>query len=560
MDTYNYQKLVDYTLGKKIPDLVFKNANVIFVQSGEIIKTDIAVQDGYIIGIGEYNGKKELDCKNKYISPGFIDSHLHFESTMANPHELVHYASLSGTTTFIADPHEAANVSGLKGIKYILNETSSSFADVYLMMPSCVPCMDNEDSGYILEAKEMEKLFNENRILGLGEVMDTDAVLNRKPSMMDKLSMYENKIKDGHIISIEDKDLSAYAMANINTDHESTSYYYAMQKIRNGIYVHIREGSAAKNLEAIVTEIVKNDSDISMFTFCTDDKHIEDIINDGHISYNIRKAIKLGLEPIKAYKMATFNPATCYSLRDIGYIAPGKKANLVILNDMENVEIDSVYYMGKKIHQSYNKNHEILDSEYQDLLNTVNIDWFTKDMLKGKMSDYAIALTPGQLLTKKIKLKEKNTSTENINKVVSIERHHNTGKYGLANVLNYGIKNGAIASSVAHDSHNIIVVGDNDEDIMLAIEKIKDIKGGYVLVNNGKIFDYLPLPVMGLISTLNSKDMNQKLHNMIKKSYQMGVNKGIEPFITLSFLALPVIPEIRITSNGLYDVLEGKYI
>lgn len=584
MKINKYMDLVDYSRGNKKPSLVLKGARLVMVQSEEIVNADIAIEDGYIVGIGSYDGVMNIDCRGKYISPGFIDAHLHFESTMANPDELVHYASLSGTTCFVADPHEAANVSGLRGVEFIIRQTENSTGKVYIMMPSCVPCMDGEDTGKILQVEDMKKMLDNDRILGLAEVMDNPAVLTCKESMMDKMDLFAKKPIDGHAPGLSDKDLGAYAMAGIMTDHECVSYDYAIKQVRNGMYVHIREGSAARNLEAIVRGIVENGTSVDRFTFCTDDKHIEDIINEGHISHNIRKAIKLGLEPLKAYKMATMNPATCYSLDDMGIISPGRRANLVILNDLENVDVESVLYEGEFIGEDYKPSHKLetcpsryandqseetyrggksVDSvdDFSDLMDTVHIDWFTRDMLDYKSQNYAIGLVKDQILTKKIDLRKADQSImDGLNKVLVIERHHNTGRYHVAKLSGYGIKNGAIASSVSHDSHNIIVVGDNDDDMMLAIEKIKEIHGGYVLVSQGQVYGYLPLPYMGLITSLRQEEMVERLSRMIEQAHYLGVKEGIEPFISLSFIALPVIGEVRIRTSGLYDVVNDLYL
>ncbi|WP_332505489.1 adenine deaminase [Peptostreptococcus sp.] len=582
---------------RKKSDTVLKNANILMLQTSEIIKADIAIVGKYIVGIGEYSGELEIDCTDKFITPGFVDAHLHFESTMANPNELVHYASKNGTTTFIADPHEAANVSGLRGIEYILDQTENSTGDVFIMLPSCVPAKDSEDSGYIMGSEDMKKIIDNSRILGLGEVMDCKAVLDCKDSMMRKLELFEEKPKDGHVLGLNDLELSAYAMSGILTDHECSSYEEAIKKIRNGMYIHIREGSAAKNLKNIIEGIVSNNMDISRFNFCTDDKHIEDIQREGHISHNIRKSISLGMKPIDAYKIASYNPSLCYELSDIGMIAPGKKANLVILNDLEKVDIEDVLFEGEIIPEKYtncmleqkiqelkrseadfnskkedssqdlyeknnkkhNKKHLDRNSndKFSDLMDTIHIDGFDENMLDFKSKKYAMELVDGEILTKKIEAK---SGKGILNKVVDIERHHNTGKYHVAKLFGFGIQNGAIASSVSHDSHNVIVVGDNDRDIMIAIEKLKEIKGGYVLVENARVYEYVPLPVMGLMTDLPSDEVNIRISDMIKKAHQMGVNKKIEPFITLSFIALPVIPELRITTNGLYDVIEDKYL
>lgn len=627
MDIRLYSRLADFSQGKKKADIVFKNANIVFVQSGEIVKADIAIADKYIVGIGSYDGIKEIDMTDKFIAPGFIDSHLHFESTMARPSDLVYYASRSGTTTFIADPHEAANVSGIRGIEYILNETNNCFADVYIMVPSCVPCVEGEDSGYRIDVEDMKKIIKSNRVLGLAEVMDCKAVIDRSNPMMEKMELFDDMVIDGHAIGLSDKDLSSYILSGVKTDHECTLFEDAMRKVRNGMFVQIREGSAAKNLDNIISGILNNNIDTSRFLFCTDDKHIEDIIKEGHISYNIKKSIKKGIDVVEAYKIASYNPSVCYNLKDVGMIAVGKKANLVVLRDLENVLIEDVYYEGRSIEdyrqkvdredcrqsfdrkdckqkdaiedciqsfvredciqsfdrKDYRQNYsregidELKEKLYEnnikkadtaietieqskgmdfikfmdDLKNTVHIDWFKKEMLKLKEDKISILFQDNELLTKKINRSD-GIGTEN--KVTTIERHHNKKKYCSVSCFNFGIKNGAIATSVAHDSHNIVVIGDNDDDMFIALEELKRLQGGVVLVCNGKVFDSLPLPIMGLICDGDSAIISEKLERMKVKSYEMGVNKNIDPFITLSFIALPVIPEIRITTNGIWTI------
>lgn len=565
MNIEKYKELNKFTLKKALPELVLKNGNIIFVQSGEIIKSDIAIQDGYIIGIGNYNGLKEIDLTGKFISPGFIDAHLHFESTLSKPDEFIHHASLSGTTTFIADPHETANVSGLDGINFIIDQTEDVSGNVFIMLPSCVPCVSWEENGVKMNADSLKHLVNHPRVLGLGEVMDYNAVINCENSIIDKLNLFENNI-DGHAPFLTLEKLCAYSMAGISTDHECSDYEYAINHIRNGLHVHIREGSAAKNLETLVSGIIKNKVDTRHFSFCTDDKHIKDIKCEGHISYNIKKSIELGLNPIKAYQMATINTANCYNLKDLGVISSGKQADLVILNDLEKVEIDCVLYKGKFIEKNYKSNNNKINN---NLLNTVNIDWFKKEHLNHNVDDfcYGIEMVENEILTKKIKISKaelndfyNGDNKSKLSKVVLIERHNNTKHFCISYIKGYNIKNGAIAISVSHDSHNVIVIGDNDFDINLAIEKMKELQGGYILVSDGKHFNSISLSIMGLMSTESNETLAFKLDSMIKKAHLMGVPKKIEPFISLSFIALPVIPEVRITSLGLYDILNEKFI
>ena len=564
MELEQYCEYSKVTRGKKQADLVLKNARIINVFTGEILPGNVAVTDGMIVGIGDYQGKEEHDLKGKYLCPGFIDSHLHLESTLVTPKELVTVASRHGTTTFIVDPHESANVSGLAGINYILDQTEDASANVSVMMPSCVPATSIDDNGCTLTAEDMTQYLDNERILGLGEVMDYISVVNADPGMHRKLDLFKNKVRDGHAPFLAEEDLQAYVMAGISTDHECSDFQYAMRERRNGMTVLIREGSAAKNLEAIVKGIVENNIPVEGFCFCTDDKHIEDIEREGHIDYNVRKAIELGMNPVSAIKMATIYPAICYGFHNLGAVAPGYQADLVVLNDLNKISIENVYYKGEVIEQE----EEIEIKKCPDeLKNTVHVGKFSKnDLQLESPTGYfpVIEMQEGQITTKKQIKKFSGgkclfLSNAQYQKIAVIERHKSTGKTGVGIVSGFGIQKGAIASSVSHDSHNIIVIGDNDEDMVLAVQELIRTQGGYTIVADHKIFDTLELPVMGLMSDAGYQYNNHKLKNMINKAHEMGVGRGIDPFITLSFMALPVIPEVRITPRGVYDVLGGEF-
>ena len=554
MDLKVYREYTKVTRRFKEAELVLKNAKIINVFTNEIITGDIAIEDGMIVGIGNYEGKQEHDMTGKYVCPGFIDSHLHLESTLVTPKELVTVASRHGTTTFIVDPHESANVSGLAGINYILDQTEDASANVFVMMPSCVPATSIDDNGCTLTAEDMTQYLDNERILGLGEVMDYISVVNADPGMHRKLDLFKNKVRDGQ----------AYVMAGISTDHECSDFQYAMRERRNGMTVLIREGSAAKNLEAIVKGIVENNIPVEGFCFCTDDKHIEDIEREGHIDHNVRKAIELGMNPVSAIKMATIYPAICYGFHNLGAVAPGYQADLVVLNDLNKISIENVYYKGEVIEQE----EEIEIKKCPDeLKNTVHVGKFSKnDLQLESPTGYfpVIEMQEGQITTKKQIKKFSGgkclfLSNAQYQKIAVIERHKSTGKTGVGIVSGFGIQKGAIASSVSHDSHNIIVIGDNDEDMVLAVQELIRTQGGYTIVADHKIFDTLELPVMGLMSDAGYQYNNHKLKNMINKAHEMGVGRGIDPFITLSFMALPVIPEVRITPRGVYDVLGGEF-
>ncbi len=558
-----YKKLSSAVLGKAKADIVFRNCKIVDVFTGEIVESSVAVKDGLILGVSKsYHGKKEVDLGGAYIAPGFIDAHLHLESTMVSPAELVATAAASGTTTFVVDPHEAANVSGADGINYILDQTEKSPANVFVMMPSCVPATDIDDNGCLFAANDMYPFIGNPRILGLGEVMDNGAVINGDQRMFAKFDLFERQIIDGHAPFLPNRMLSAYKLAGVDTDHEASSFEYALEEVRRGIHVHVREGSAAHNLDDIVSGIVRTGIDTEHFSFCTDDKHIEDIMREGHISYNVKRAVELGLDPFKAIKMATINTAKCYGLKHVGAIAPGYQADLVVFDNMKDFNIQEVYFKGKKI----DREADIKVKKCPSILkHTVNLEKVTAEdfalPIKSKMT-HVIEMEPQQIVTKDSKeaiAKTKNyIPQDGYLKIAAVERHKNSGKIGVAVAKGYGIKGGAVASSVSHDSHNIIVIGDNDEDIAIAVNEIIRVQGGYTVVENGKVFDTLPLPIMGLMSDAGFENVNETLKKMKDKAYDMGVSKDFDPFITLSFMALTVIPELRITPRGLYKVSQGS--
>lgn len=564
MELKDYQRYSEITRGLRKAELVLKNAKIVNVFTGEILAGDVAIEAGIIVGIGSYEGKTERDMIGKYICPGFIDSHLHLESTLVTPGELVTVASRHGTTTFIVDPHESANVSGLAGIDYIVDQTEDVSANVFVMMPSCVPATSIDDNGCTLTAEDMAPYLKNERILGLGEVMDYISVVNGEAGMHQKLTLFENRVRDGHAPFLAERDLQAYVMAGIKTDHECSEFEYAMRERRNGMTILIREGSAARNVDAIVSGLVENHMTGEGFCFCTDDKHIEDIEREGHIDHNVRRAIELGMNPVDAIKMATIHSAQCYGFDNLGAVAPGYQADLIILNDLEKVSIDEVYYKGKVVQ----KDGKIeIRSCPEELKNTVHVGRFSEADLKLESPDgffTVIEMQDGQITTKKQikKLAEGKcsfVSDEQLQKIAVIERHKATGKTGVGIVSGFGIRGGAIASSVSHDSHNIIVIGDNDKDMWLAVQELIRVQGGYTIVSDHRVFDTLELPVMGLMSDAGYQYSNRKLKTMIDKAHEMGVGRGVDPFITLSFMALPVIPEIRITPRGIYDVLSGEF-
>jgi adenine deaminase len=480
-----------------------------------------------------------------------------------NPAQLIYYAASQGTTTFIADPHEAANVCGKAGIDYILDETENCQANVYVMLPSCVPSAPFEDNGCRIDADDMTIYLNHSRILGLGEVMDYTAVLGAEKVMLKKLSLFQDKIIDGHAGFLNNKKTTCYVMAGIRTDHECCTFDDALREMRAGIQILVREGSAAKNLEAIIKGVICSKLPCNRLSFCTDDKHIEEIRKNGHISYNVRKAISLGLDAIEAIKITTIYTANCYGLKHLGAIAPGYQADLLVLSDLNEVKVEKVFHKGALIEKPLEAANIPVH-----LLNTVNVALNRLEEFRLSIQGneaYIIRVRPGEILTKKtieeVPVKDGLFMPNDIyQKIAVLERHHATGNMGLGIVKGFSVRGGAIASTVGHDSHNLIVIGDNDLDMYRAVKELISCGGGYTIVEQGKAPLTLNLEVMGLLTNQSYEKVQDQLSIMIKKAREMGVPKSIDPFITLSFLTLPVIPQIRITTRGLYDVTEGRFV
>ncbi|WP_432407283.1 adenine deaminase [Wukongibacter sp. M2B1] len=566
--TTDMKKRIDVASGRVDADLVLKNAKIVDVFSEEIVEGDIAINDGRIAGIGEYSGKEEIDLHGKYVAPGLIDGHVHIESSMVTPGQFAKAIVPHGTTTIIADPHEIANVCGLDGIEYILEGSKNISLDVFVMLPSCVPSTDFENSGAKLSAHELKKMINNDRVLGLGELMDYPAVIGGKKEVLKKIAIAGDKIKDGHGPDIADKELNAYVSAGIRTEHECTTVKEMQDRIRLGMHILIREGSAARNLETLVKGITR--SNLRRILFCTDDRHPEDILNDGHIDNNIRLAIKNGIDPISAIKIASLNAAECYRLYDRGAIAPGYLADLIVVDDMEGFKIEKVFKEGKLVAKGSKALFEVKAKKDSKVMDTVRLYEVNRDMLKIKLESDIVnvmRLSAHSLVTKKVIRKVdtedgyfKYNDMLDILKLVVIERHNRTGNIGLGLVENFNLKDGAIASTIAHDSHNLIVTGDNDEDILLAIKEIGEIGGGITICSRGRVIKSIPLPIAGLISDKSLDEVSAELKEMLKIAYDMGVNKDIDPFMTLAFLALPVIPELKLTDVGLFDVTKFDFI
>jgi adenine deaminase len=554
--------LLKYSRSIEKSSVVFKNTQMINVYSGEIELCDIAIQDGIIVGIGSYEGVHEIDLKGLYVAPGLIDAHVHIESSMLTPQRFAQLIIPKGTTTIIADPHEIANVSGVKGIEYMLDSSNQIPLTVYVMVPSSVPAKASEHSGASITVSDIEHLKHHPRVLGLGEVMDYPSVIRGDVETHQKIKVMKDLIIDGHAPDVMGKDLNAYIVSGIKTDHECTQKESLIERVRRGMYVHLREGSATRNTVELLKAVTKEN--VSRLMFCTDDKHPLDILNEGHINYNVNLAIKHGIPVIDAIRMATLNPATCYHLDDIGGIAPGKRADLIVFRSLHQIDPIMVIKNGLLVAEN---GHALFDAKplhHASVMNTVRLDLSTISL------DLPVKSNPVRV----IKLVKHNITTEQKNanvkiehgkfvysaeddilKIASIERHHMTGLVGLGLVHGFGIKSCAIAMTIAHDSHNIVVIGSNDHDMMLAVQRIHELQGGIVISSNGKVISELGLEVGGLMTSHDAAYVAQRIQTMKDQLIQKGLNPEIDdPFITLSFLCLPVIPKLKLTVDGLYDV------
>ncbi len=565
----NIKRTIDIAAGRVKPQLVLKGGNIINVFNGEIETGDIAIDSGKIVAIGNYEGEAEINVAGKYVAPGLIDGHLHIESAMVTPGQFARAIVPHGTTTIVADPHEIANVCGSDGIQYIIEASKGLPLNVFVMLPSCVPATPFESTGAVLEAQDLEALMEEEGVLGLGELMNYPGVIDGDEKVMAKLAMARGKIIDGHGPEIKGKELNAYLAAGIRTEHECSTVEEMDERLGRGMYILIREGSAAKNLKTLIRGV--NDGNSRRCLFCTDDKHPEDLLVDGHIDHNVRLAIKEGLNPITAIQMATINASECYGLKELGAIAPGYDADIIIVNNLESFQVERVFKRGIPVAENNRPLFQVESVDSSRVINTVNMKTIRQADLQIKLeSDIAnvIKVMPYSLLTqrvvRRVDTKEgifQHHPSLDIIKMAVIERHHQTGNIGLGLVEDFQLRGGAIASTVAHDSHNMIVIGDNDQDMMLAIQEVTSQGGGITIVSKGKVLETLTLPIGGLISRQNMEEVNQQLKKMLAIAYEtLHVNRTIDPFMTLSFLALPVIPEVKLTDKGLFDVGRFQFI
>lgn len=557
------QRLIAVAAGREKADLVLKNAKYLNVFSNEFLCGDIAVANGLIAGVGKYDGKTEIDVSGKLVLPGFIDAHIHLESSMVTPAEFAKAVVAHGTTTVITDPHEITNVMGIDGVEYMIQASQNLPIDVHFMMPSCVPATEIDESGAELDCKDIDLYLDNKKVLGLAEMMNYVGVINGDKNVLSKIvtSQAHHKKIDGHAPELSGNDLNAYIAAGVYSDHECSTFENALEKLRKGQFIMIREGTAAHNLKALMPLLTQQY--YSRCMFATDDKHPSDLLYGGHIDYIVKQALKNGADPIVALKTATHHAARYFLLNNKGAIASGYLADIVVVNNLEDFNVEMVFKRGKLVFDGEVKDFSAptVDEKLSEkCFDTFHLNSVTPSSFKvdGKLG--LIGLVGGELLTRNLGTADKIDVENDILKIACIERHKGTNHIGVGYVKGYSLKSGAVATSVAHDSHNIITVGCNDDDIAVAVNAIKDSKGGIAVVENGKIKALLELPIAGLMSDEPLTTVNEKLENAKSSAYELGADKSIDPFMTLSFLSLPVIPSLRITTKGVFDAENWKML
>lgn len=557
------QRIIAVAAGREKADLVLKNAKYLNVFSNEFLCGDIAVSNGLIAGVGKYDGKTEIDVSGKLVLPGFIDAHIHLESSMVTPAEFAKAVVAHGTTTVITDPHEITNVMGIDGVEYMIQASQNLPIDVHFMMPSCVPATEIDESGAELDCKDIDLYLDNKKVLGLAEMMNYVGVINGDKNVLSKIvtSQAHHKKIDGHAPELSGNDLNAYIAAGVYSDHECSTFENALEKLRKGQFIMIREGTAAHNLKALMPLLTQQY--YSRCMFATDDKHPSDLLYGGHIDYIVKQALKNGADPIVALKTATHHAARYFLLNNKGAIASGYLADIVVVDNLEDFNVETVFKRGKLVFDGEVKDFSaptVDEKLAEKCFDTFHLDSVTPSSFKADGKLGLIGLVGGELLTRNLGTADKIDVENDILKIACIERHKGTNHIGVGYVKGYSLKSGAVATSVAHDSHNIITVGCNDDDIAVAVNAIKDSKGGIAVVENGKIKALLELPIAGLMSDEPLTTVNEKLENAKLSAYELGADKSIDPFMTLSFLSLPVIPSLRITTKGVFDAEKWKML
>ena len=562
-DLIRKQRIVDVAAGRKPADLVLKNALYLNVFANELSRGDIAVAEGLIVGMGEYSGLTEYDMAGKIVLPGFIDSHMHLESSLVSPRELAKAVLPHGTTTIITDPHEIANVMGTDGIDYMLQATEGLPLDVRFMLPSCVPATPMDESGAVLDYRALDSFYDHPRVQGLAEVMNFVGVIAADGQVLEKIAAAQahHKKIDGHAPMLEGKELDAYVAAGVYSDHECYDLDDAIAKIGKGQFIMIREGTAAQNLDALLPLLTPKYADRCMF--CVDDRHPSDLLEQGHIDYICKRAIAAGADPILTAKVATHNAARYYQLNNRGAIAPGYLADFAVINDFERFDVEYVFKNGDLVYDGQVRPfpHPVIDPWLEEKAHdTFHVSRLTEDDFRSERPRGVLGMVPGELVTTDNGYATKVDTDKDILKIAVIERHKNTHHIGLGYIQGYGLKSGAVATSISHDSHNIIVVGTNSKDMAFAANRIVENRGGIVVADKEAVTAEVILEIAGIMSDAPMAEVNDKLEYAKAVAFAQGVSRGIDPFMTLSFMALPVIPQLRLTTRGVIDVMTQQYI
>ncbi len=564
--------LIDVAAGRIPADTVIKNCKVADVYAGEVVEGDIAICDGKIAGIGCYEGKESVDAKGLYALPGFIDSHIHIESSYVTPEEISRLIVPHGGTTIIADPHEIVNVCGLKGLDYMIEAAKGTALDIKFMLPSCVPATAFENSGAVIDAEAMKMPIGKEEILGLGEFMNFPGVVNADGPTLDKIVLAQNynKVIDGHAPGLKGKGINAYAAAGILADHECETVEDMQDRIRCGMYVMLREGSACHNLRALLKGVTAENA--RRCVLCSDDRQPKTMLHEGHLDNHLRICVEEGLDAITAIRMATLNASECFNLNDRGAIAPGKRADIVLVEDLKEFKVRKVWTAGQLVAEDDRYIPEVKRVDASSVKGSVVVKDFSVNKLKMHLKSIhvnVIGIMPGGVVTQKrianIKIDENGDFVRDpqvdIVKMAVVERHKGTGNVATALIEGYGIKEGAVALSIAHDSHNIITVGVSDEEMACAVEELKKQEGGIVLVKNKKVIESMPMPIAGLMSDQSGEWVEEKVSAVHEAAYkELGVNENVEPVMTLCFMSLAVIPELKLTDMGLFDVDQFSFI